>query len=437
MSLQAIVIVCAIAGFGILALPAMPASVMLGSILLIRSLSDVGASTGGSLVPSSAVSGALGILAIAAVFVPSGPRPSDKAIVASGAAMLFVAFWTLVGIARHEVNAGMLAESVRLVSLVAVALLAAQVAKESGGKALKVLIIASTPSAAVLVIGFVARVPVTISFSGRGVGTFSHANAAGAFMGVLAVLLFSMYLRDRRRRTLVLTLVAVAALLLTESLGGLAAFAAGAAVLIILTTSMSVARKALLTVVAIGAAGVAFSVSGASQRISEFQAFNAETAIASGVSGDSLGWRLINWNLLLGEWAEHPALGFGIGSTQTFVMPLGAPPHSAFVQVLVETGFVGAAIICLAFIALLRRLRVAVVMRSWSATTATALLGMLVVNGSESNLLGYTATMYLVVALFAVLLAGDADQGKTTAAGGSTAKPLPRALNQGAQIHAR
>jgi O-antigen ligase len=349
--------------------------------------------------------------------------------------VFFIALWTLVGIERYAVNAGMFSESLRLVSLVAVALLAAKVARVTGRNALKVLLIAAMPSAVVLIVGFAARVPVMISFSGRAVGTFSHANAAAAFMGVLGVMLFSMYLRDRRRRTLVSTLVVVAALLLTESLGGLAAFAAGAAVLIILSTSMSVARKALLTIVAIGAASTAFFISGASQRIGEFQAFNAETAISSGVSGDSLGWRLINWNLLLAKWAEHPVLGFGIGSTQTFVMPLGAPPHSAFVQVLVETGFVGAAIICVAFVALLRRLRLAVIQRSWGATTATALIGTLVVNGSESNLLGYTATMNLVVALFAVLLVGDGYQDGKITAGQSFVKRDAKARNRGVITH--
>ncbi|RII94812.1 O-antigen ligase domain-containing protein [Clavibacter michiganensis] len=415
MSLSLIVIIFVIAGVGVVVLPAMPASVVLGAILLIRSFSDVGASTGGSLVPSSAVSGALGVLAIAAVFMPSGPRPSTRATVVSCAGMFFVALWTLVGIARYQASAGMLAESLRLVSLIAVALLAARVAKVSGPRALRVLVIASSPSAVVLCLGYFARIPVTVSLSGRAVGTFSHANAAAAFLAALALLLLSLYLRDRRRGTLVLTALSIVALLLTESLGGIAAFAAGAAVLVILSTSMSTARKVLLTLMAVAAATVAFSVSGASQRVSEFQAFNAETAISTGVSDDSLGWRLINWSILLQRWAEHPLMGFGLGSTQTFVMPLGAPPHSAFVQVLVETGLVGAAIIGVSLIAYLRGVRASLARGSWNALTAIAFLAMLVVNGSESNLLGYTATMYLVVALLAILAVTDDPPGKTLA----------------------
>jgi O-antigen ligase len=437
MSVALIVAVALAATLGIVALPAMPSAFVLGAILLIRSLSDVGASTGGSLLPSSAISGALGVVAIIAALVPSGRRPGVYALVISVCAVFFVTLWTLVGVVRYEFSSAMLSESVRLVSLVAIGLLAARVAGETGTRGLRVLVMASFPSALVLCIGFLARVPVTISFSGRAVGTFSHANSAAAFMGVLGLLLLSLYLKNRRPATFFLTLVTVGALLLTQSLGGLAAFAAGAAILVILSTSMSTARKLLLMIGAIGAATVAFSVSGASQRLSEFQAFNAETAIATGVSDDSLGWRFINWNLLLRAWGEHPLMGYGLGSTQTFVMPLGAPPHSAFVQILVETGLVGAAIVGLAFIVLLRRLRAAVVHRSWSALTATAVLGMLVVNGSESNLLGYTATSYVAVALVTMLLVAEKRSGAGEAEFRPTVALLQPVRKRGVPIHGR
>jgi O-antigen ligase len=409
MSIPVLLLVCVLVATAFIALPAIPTPVVLGGILFVRSLSDIGASTGGSLIPSSAVSGALGLLAIVAALVPTPNRPSAKAIVFSGLTLFLIASWTLVGMLRFGLAEGMLTESVRLVSLVAIALLATKVAKDSVAKAIRILILASFPAAVVLCIGFFARIPVTISFSGRAVGSFSHANAAAAFMGLLALLLFALFLRDRRRGVLVLALISVLALLLTQSLGGLSAFAAGVAVLIILSTSMSAGRKVVLAALAVGAATIAFSVSGASQRVSEFQSFNAEAAISSGVSDDSLGWRFINWNLLLQAWRQHPLVGFGPGSTQTFVMPLGAPPHSAFVQILVETGLIGASVVALALLVLFRRLRHGVIRKSWSALTATAVLAALIVNGSESNLLGYTATMYFVVALFAVLLVSVQD----------------------------
>ncbi|MGO4473847.1 O-antigen ligase family protein [Arthrobacter sp. M-10] len=248
--------------------------------------------------------------------------------------------------------------------------------------------------ALILVVGYVAKVPMMLSDQVRAAGTFSHPNAAAAFFCVSGVFCFSAWWPKRTSLPAWGVALSATAIVLTGSLGGIAALIAGILLVVTISSRLKPIQKAILLTTVIVVAVAGYSVVGGSGRFAEFESFDASAALQTGTSSDSLEWRLINWQLLIPYWQSKPWLGQGIGTTYKYIMPLGGPPHSLFVQLLVETGVIGCVIIAVTWFASASAITKKLRGGSWEATGLLALMSVLVVNGSESNLLGYTAAMY-------------------------------------------
>ncbi|MHA7141949.1 O-antigen ligase family protein [Arthrobacter sp. Sr33] len=296
-------------------------------------------------------------------------------------------------------------EAITLGSILAVFVLAFTFASQHLDTSLKYLLWCSFPAALISLVGFYAGVPLMTGAGERLNGTFNHANTAGAFLALSALLAVCLAINLKRPRLLLIAAVSGAGLVATQSIGAWIGVIAACAVYVIATSTLSGLQKGLLIVVSSVGSLLAINSFGLPDRVSEFVGFNAESAIARGVVTNSLDWRLLNWHLLIVEWQERPWFGHGLGATSTTIMPLGAPPHSLPIQLLVEVGIVGCAIIGCILIYILGRILAALRQGKWEAALLLALATFVLVNGSESNLLGYTPAMYLIALACGVLCA--------------------------------
>jgi O-antigen ligase len=399
---------------------------LLTALVTVRSLTDAGAASTGSVLPSSTLSAVIACAAIALALIPNKARYSAR----SGGLWIFllgaVLVWTLVGLEMFGVDQYMLRESIRLASILALFFSVERVSGELDGKAISRLIASVVlPSAVILIMGTIFSVPALVQTSGRAAGTFSHANAAGAFMSVAALMSFAVFWFERSKLALLSGVLATSALLSTQSLGAFLGLGLAAVTLLIFTVKLSWARKIVVSVGLGVAAFCLISFTSLGERFAELQGFDISSAISTRTSTDSLEWRLINWQLLLQRWVEHPWFGYGLGSTGSQIMPLGAPPHSLPVQLLVETGLIGSGTLAVIFawgsVKLLQRAREG----RWEATVGLAALVLVVVNGSESNLLGYTAADYLLVFFFAILISRLAKPSKADGSTGNIGSSRP------------
>lgn len=361
-------------------------------LVVARTFTDVGASSGGSLLPSSALSAVISMAVILVFALPQTQRVSSRvAWVATGlvtlATLSVLAYWQGFGVSAQPVN-----EALRLGSYLAAFCIAYRSAKERPEGLVRHVLPLTVVPGVFLILTFVASWGPTVNAAGRAVGGFSHANTAAAYFGVMVVACLGLYWEGRDRRVGIAAAVAAVCLFLTQSLGTLLGAALGAAVLLILNSRLSAGRKALLALTAGGSALALFQVLGVAERMSELDGLNLDAALSSGASANSLEWRVINWQLLLQQWWSGPRwFGFGLGSSSTEVMPLGSSPHSAPVQIAVETGLVGLACTAVAVAMLwvaVRRRRVA---HRPAVSLLTALVTFAVVSGSASNLIGYAA----------------------------------------------
>lgn len=398
MSDAAVVLLLVAGTAGLLLFPLISRAVLVPTALLIRTLSDTGASSGGSVLPSSIISAAIAVILIAAAVLP-GQRPLPRRLVwMVMAAVGAITLWTVIGaIVAGGFRSGMLQESLRLVSVLAVVVSAYRIADENAASVSRIIGIVVIPAACVLLIGVFLRVPQTLNGAGRAVGTFSHANAAAAFMGVAALLCLALALRSKRKSWRIAAILTSLALAMTLSLGGILAWVVGVSVLFLGNATISIGKKVIGALAAVTIGWIGFFVTGISNRLAEFQDFDVQGALDSGRSGDSLGWRLINWSRLLEIWGENPLFGFGPGATSTYIQPLGAPPHSAPIQLLVEFGLVGLLFaIGFALLVFSNIVRMAKPDNKWIVSATAAVSAFVLVHASESNFIGYTATVYLV-----------------------------------------
>lgn len=386
----------------VLSLPAVPPGWILFGAVIGRTLSDVGAATTGSLLPSSLLSTGLGILLIATALLPSKARLSDthKTVMALIFGLLCIS--VLVYIARFGSILAALSEPVRIASLLAVFVLARRYALSYHERSLRMLGVVSIPAAVFLLIGSFSGVSIFLSSGERAVGTFSHPNSAAAFFSMTALVGVGVAITKKDKGWWLLAGVSLAALLMTQSLGGLLSWVVGVIIFILLRSEIKPIRKVSLLVL-LTATSVAVSMSSnISTRLEELNDLDISGSLSTGQSSNSLEWRLINWNAYLEIFATAPLLGTGSGSTYGEIMPLGGPPHSLFIEFLVEYGLLGAGtflvLLILAVAYLVRRLAL-----GWTAGIILALICLMIVNGSESNLFGYTAAMYYAALAFGTL----------------------------------
>lgn len=394
-----------IAGIFVLLLPVLPTGPVLLFLVTIRALTDVGSAAGGSLLPSATISAALGSVAVLASLVPSGTRLTRRLRLNVSLVYLFIVIGTLVPISSFGLDANLLKEPLRLASIVAIFILAFRYGSRADKSRSRLAIIVATVPAVILILTFIFQIPVTLSAQFRAAGTFSHPNAAAAFFSVVGTFCFASWWSNRSRPMLIGLLLSISASLMTGSLGGIISLISGMFIVAAVSSRLKAIQKSILLFIIVGLGIVGFNLFSGAGRLAEFESFDASSALQTGSSSDSLEWRLINWRLLLDYWRLQPILGQGLGTTYTYIMPLGGPPHSLFVQILVEVGVVGCVVIAMLWVsntkAAVRKLR----QGRWEASAIIGLMSVLVVNGSESNLLGYTAAMYTLAFFGGILCA--------------------------------
>jgi O-antigen ligase len=390
----------------LLVVPIMSPTRLLFGLVVVRSLTDVGAAAGtGSLMPSSLLSAGIGVIALVLALVPARTRISPRLHLPIAVTLLVLALGSWVSYRTLGFNMGAIRQTVLLASIVAVFVLAFRCGMERRDMALKQMLWTPLPSAVISVAGFFLLMPALVSSGQRISGTFAHPNTAGAFFGIAVLVVLCVSWQLSYRPGLLVAAAAIAGLAMTGSIGAWAGLIAAALVFVVFTPKLDSSRKVVLIFLGIAAGAAAVLFAGAPERLAEFDGLNASAAINAGESTNSLEWRFVNWTLLLQLWAQRPWLGYGLGSTTTIVMPLGAPPHSLPVQLLVELGVVGAAVVALLVAGACAYIFRAIRRGRWEGALLLAMGAFVLVNGSESNLLNYTPAMYLLALASGILCA--------------------------------
>ncbi|WP_019483206.1 O-antigen ligase family protein [Arthrobacter sp. TB 23] len=388
----------------ILSLPVLPAGKVLLFIVVGRSLTEFGAGSELSTA-SAALSAALGLLAIIAAFMPRGTRIPHRLHLPIALILLVLILGSVIRLVGGEPPLGAFREAITLGSILAVFVLAYSFAAQHLDKALKYLLWCSFPAAVISTVGFFGGVPAMAASGDRMNGTFNHANTAGAFLAISALLALCLALNLRRPRLLWIGAVSVAGLIVTQSIGAWIGVIAALAVFVIATSALSGLQKGLLMIASSVGALAAVTFLGLPDRFNDFINFNFQAALDQGVTTNSLDWRLLNWHLLIEAWQEKPWFGYGLGASSTTLMPLEAPAHSLPIQLLVETGIVGCSLVAVTFAIVIFWVLGVLKEGRWEAALLLALATFVLVNGSESNLLGYTPAMYLIALACGVLCA--------------------------------
>ncbi|MCK8616202.1 O-antigen ligase family protein [Gordonia sp. C13] len=396
-----LVVFMGVVGFISIAMFRVP--VLVALIVLGRAVSDVGHAAGHALFPTGLVSVALSLFAWLVLFLKSptqlGQLKASSAALALASGGTILVYFYYFGLSAEPV-----VYLLKLSSLIPIFLLARSVSStpQSSVRATALLSWSATLPCALLLGGLILLPGLTVGENGRPSGTFVHANAAGSFISIAVVILVWLCL-TQSRRFLVPVCVALVALVLTGSLNAVITAVVGVIVLCCWLPTTAVARFAGVILCGLGSWLVVI-LTPLGGRLEEALASDFSSAIALGVSRNSLEWRFINWSLLLDTWRESPTFGWGIGSTSTVIQPLGGPPHSLSVQLLVETGILGVILtmifgaICIA--SFYRNLRIDP--RSPYLAIGAAVTVSLLVNGLASNLLSSGAALYLAALLYGI-----------------------------------
>ncbi|WP_395705305.1 O-antigen ligase family protein [Rhodococcus ruber] len=385
----------------LVAVPVIPTRVVIVGIVAVRSLSDIGLSTGmrpGVLawVNLGLVAVILYLVVVKAVATGGLGRTSRLTTVVG---VFF--FLSIVGFFHFGIDAELTSELLRVLSIIGIFILAYRYSDELTSMTVAAMVL---PSALVGLIGSAGFGQGMVNSAGRLAGTFSHPNAAAAFLGVALVLSIELWLRRPGIGVLLMTAVLAAALLLTGSLGGITGALAGVIAVVWFFPSNSGSQRFLQIGAVSVCAYIGYVAFDLSARVAEFKWHS--TGYTSTASADSFQWRLENWQLLVDIAAGSPVIGFGLGASSYQIMPLGGPPHSMYVQSFVDGGFIGVCVLG-ALIGAMIRSGVRFCQRSdWRGSAILGLGAFILVNGIVSNLLGYTAAMYLIAVLAAWLVRG-------------------------------
>lgn len=404
--------------------PDLPLRLFLGSVLLVRILTDASLSSStirhtGSLNLSGGI--ALLFILVAAGLLIHRRRGVGLAVMAG----LWLCLWTGVAVASHGASTETVREGVRELSIVAVAVMVI-----NSGRALSL----ASVTRLIQLVGFVPAVVaiyqlathggLTINGEIRANGTFTHPNGAAMFFAIGTVASVWRYWDNGRLRLdLLVTGVFAAATVATFSLSGLAGLLA---MLMAFGTARPGSVRIKLgayVVAALIVAGFLATPLG-SERLANESSTSLSSAQVRGAANTSLAWRLYKWGTLIPEWESSPYIGQGLGTTVTAEgnsenVTAGKVPHNEYLRYLVETGVIGLGTLMWAVAALVRRL---VSRRAWPRARGAGALGVAVVagclvNALADNTLLYTTTGYAVaLILAAVLAAGPAPPMARTAA---------------------
>jgi O-antigen ligase len=380
-----------------------PAWALIGVTLLGRNVADVLA--GQTVVATLNPGALLGILVICVVFarVVGMTRPTGV-VVASGWFALILG-WFAVAYANFGADPSLKRDLIRVLSIIALALLAANAVRVRSDvdRIVDIVILTS------LVPAFVVLVQALQGME-RPNGTLSHANhAAGVFVVGIALSLWRLLDSKDRRRYLVAALVLGAALIATRSMGGMVQ-----AMLTLLAYAFiarwSASRRILIALAAV-ALVVVFVLTPAGQsrleRLATTRSPSQAAQLGSERATNSLDWRFAHWHDLIDAWREKPLLGYGSGTTDALVIPDGYIPHSEVIRLLVETGVVGFVIfgsaIAALIITLFRTTRARPAVRSYGAVALAIVLGALV-HSLVDNVWSQTAGMYALAVVIGCAL---------------------------------
>jgi O-antigen ligase len=367
-------------------------------LFVVRTLSD-------SLILPSAVSSALNFvvaaLAVVLAFFISSRRgaPRGNGLVPAILALSLASF--MFATTGFGLKVEIVSELVRLWSILGMAVLARTAVAEMGAILFATrLVHLGLPAIGLLVVGFVTRTPYLFSGAGRAFGTFQQTNSAASFVALYSCLVLYLLLRTGRKQFVVFLILALAGAASTLSLGGIVSLLAG--LMVLLFGSGASARIKTLATTALLAVSTLAATSGVlTDRLRALETTVSIDQATSGQTTNSLDWRFYNWKRLLAIWQEQPLLGWGMGSTNEELQPIGKQPHSEYVRVLVEFGILGAAF-CVALLLIAIFLIFRPQTSSWGRTLALSALMALLVNAIVSNTVSYVPTMYLFVAIWAV-----------------------------------
>lgn len=382
--------------------PVIPTHLVVIGVVVVRSLSDIGLST--DTRPSILAWVNLGIVAVilyvVAVKLVATVNVSHAGRLTAVIGAFFIFF--SVSFFHYGAEGVMTSELLRALSIVGIFALAYWYSREITPMVIALLVL---PSVLIGLAGAAGFGQGLVNRSGRLAATFSHPNSAAAFFGIALVMSFAMWLYQRSAGGLAMIALVAAALLLTGSLGGIVGALAGIIAVTWLSPTRSHGQRLLQSAIIGACAYIGYLAFDLSARIAEFS-WNSNVSLSSS-DIDSFQWRLQNWKLLIEIAAGSPVFGYGLGASSHVIMPLGGPAHSMYIQTLVDGGIFG---VCF-LIALLGAMARSGLMRrrrdEWRGTVILGIFAFASVNGIVSNLLGYTAAMYLLAVLVAWLLRGD------------------------------
>lgn len=427
-----VVAAAALAGSGVLLASLVSVELVMGFLLATRNVTDVFAGQEFLLVGSaltlnpSAILGLI-ILPVAAVAALRRGVPSGTTRLALIALPLTA--WTILGLIHYGFHPSVLAEYLRLLSILGVLVLATTVPRPLVSRGVALVIGAAAPAAVLLLYQFVtgdayALLPVSPSDATpalsplareRPAGPFAHANAAATMFALTSCLCVWKLAESRRSyRYMAAFALFVLAVFATQSIGGIAQLLTTLLAYVFLTSpSESVRSRVALRRFAAATATLLLLITFlltplGQERFSELRTTQTFSVASTGSTTNSADWRFFAWSAYLNSWRDQPILGHGLGATTELVTPLNNLPHSELIRWLLEAGVVGLLLLSLGYFLLVRGLRRRSVDRSeeqipLAAVALAAVIG-LTVHGMVSDVTLNTAAMYSVAAVVGLAL---------------------------------
>lgn len=230
--------------------------------------------------------------------------------------------------------------------------------------------------------------------------TFMHPNILALFLVYLAPLVLwrlrtAWQRGDRVRVALLATLFAAMSVaeLLTQTRSAWSGFA-----IVIVLFAVMLEKRLLVFLPVIAAATLV--IPAVQERLSaaqDFEGYTVEQVAAGDVVVDSYSWRKLLWQAAWRDAEGHRLIGQGVGSfeynTQRFFRAASAEvdPHSIFVQLTYEQGYVGMTLFAWQLIGLLL-----LGVRAWRVSAAAAYVTVSLV--ATTLLVGYSDNVYFYLA---------------------------------------